>query len=108
MKTLKLVIDLEGLNLEEKKSPQETVVNVIKNIILNWAANEKKRGMNDEERRKYYKICDALEAAVKEGKEAVELEDDWMGMIREARKSGLMPNNLLRRVEALIDEVKDR
>ena len=111
MKTINLKISLDGLNFNDedsKKSSVEMCTIVIKNIMLGWA-NQQQKGMPEEDRRKYYKITDIFDKAVKENLETVELEDDWMGFIRKCKREvGLMPNELLRRVEEKIDEVKDR
>ena len=111
MKTLNLKISLDGLKLGEednKKSPIEMSAIVIKNIMLGWASQQQKN-MPEEDRRKFYKIADLFDKAVKENLDSVELEDDWMGFIRKCKREiGLMPNELVRRVEEKIDEVKDR
>jgi len=109
MKTLKLVVDLSGIIMpkENKRTSQELVTSIIKNVILLWANS--KRGMNEEERRKYYKIADAFDLAVKEKSESVKLEDDWFGIIKTAFKDALLtPDPILRKVEELISEVKNR
>jgi hypothetical protein len=111
MKTLELVISLEGLNLNEvdsKKTSQELVMAVIKNLMLGWGSQQQK-GFNEEERRKFYKISDAFEKAIKDKAETIELEDDWFGFIRKCKREvGILPNDLIRRIEDLIDGVKDR
>lgn len=105
MKTLNLNINLDVLKLSEEdrnKSAVELSIAVIKNVILTYGITQ--RGLTEEERRKYYKICDALETA-KEN--IVELEDDWFAFIKKCFKdSKLMPDNLLRQVENEIDKVK--
>ena len=110
MKTLNLITDLSSLTLTEEdkgKSSQELVTTIVKNVILTWGME--KRGLNEEDRRKFYKISDAFELALKEKKEFVDLEDDWIGFLRKVfREANLMPNNLLRKVEELINEIKDR
>lgn len=112
MKTLRLNLSTEGLDLieeEKKKSPIELATIVIKNMMLISASQSQHRGMDEEERRKFYKISDVFDKAVKEDLESVELEDDWFGQIKKAKREGrFTPSNLWRRVEELIDEVKDR
>jgi hypothetical protein len=101
MKSLNLNLNLEGLNLSKEdstKSAQQILSDVIQNVILGYG--QQKQGLGEVDRRKFYKIQDALEVAIKEGKESVELEDDWMGFMKTAfREVKLMPNLLLRRVE---------
>ncbi len=115
MKTLNLQVDLEGIKFGDDlkdKSSAEVASEVIQNIILSYGMQE--RGLSEEDRRKYYKICDALEKAIKSHNGVdtpcnIELEDDWMGFLRKCkRESKLMPNKLIQRVEAIIDAVKDR
>ena len=112
MKKLRLSFDKAALNLpkaEEDKSAIELTSIIIRNIIISWATSGQKRGLVFDDRRKYDKICDVLEKAIKENIEEVELDDDWMGFIRKCfREAELIPNELLRKVEGLIEEVKDR
>lgn len=111
MKTLSLKISTEGLKLnpeDSKMSTAELVAMVIKNVMLGWGQQQPK-GMQEEDRRLFYKICDALEKAVKDKVEAIDLEDTWMGFIRKCKKEiGMNPNELIRRIEELIENVKDR
>jgi hypothetical protein len=108
MKTLKLDISLEGLNLNDDdkvRSPSQLCGDVIKNVIVAYGVRGQNRGLTEEERRKFYKISDILEKA----EDSVELEDDWMGFIRKCfKETPLIPDKLLRRVEEKIEEVKDR
>jgi len=109
MKELSLKIDMTGLKLsgdDKSKTPVELVSIVIQNIVLSWAAS--KRGLSESDRRKFYKIVDLLEKAVEEKLESIELEDSWWGFLRKCKREGtMMPDKLLRRVETLIDDVKD-
>ena len=112
-KTLNMEISLEGINLDpadKKKTPVQIFVDVTKNIMLNWgAAQNNGRGMSEDDRRKYYKISDVLEKAIKEKAVEVELQDDWIGFLRKCKREGIfIPNPLVRRVEEKIEEVKDR
>lgn len=111
MKLLSLKLSTEGLNLRDAEvadlSGAELAVRVIKNIILSYA--QKQRGLGEEERRKFYKLSDALEAAVESKKDSVELEDDWFGFLKKCKTDcSLMPDTLLRRVEELIEAVSNR
>ena len=112
MKTLELKFNLEGIVLspEDKgKISQEITVIIIKNLIVNYGIQSQNRGLNEDERRKFYKICDLLDKAVKDKVDSVEFEDDWMGFLRQAKRStNMIPNELVRKVEELIDAVKDR
>lgn len=104
MKTLELKLDLEKLNLGEedkKQSVQKIISNVIQNVILGYG--QAQRGLDEKERRQYYKIADALELAEKENRVTIELEDEWFGFMKKCfRESKLMPNNLLRQIEDLV------
>ena len=110
MKTLSLALNVEGLTLvgeDKEKSPVELCTLVMKNMILAFGAQN--RGLSEDDRRRYYKICGVFEKAVKENLDKVELEDDWFGFIKKCRREGLlMPSDLLKRVEDLVEEVKDR
>jgi hypothetical protein len=109
MKILKLSISVEGLELKnETKNPIELATKVIKNVILIWG-NQKQRGLNEEDRRKFYKISDLFDKAAKENMETVEVEDDWMGMIKKSFMEALLtPDELLRRVEENVFDVRNR
>ena len=104
MKTLELKLNLESLNLGEedkKQSVQKIIGNVIQNVILGYGQTQ--RGLDEKERRQYYKIADALELAEKENKSTIELEDEWFGFMKKCfRESKLMPNTLLRQIEDLV------
>ena len=110
MKILSLKLDVEKLNLseEDKKQTAQYVINkVIENVILSYAQTQ--RGFGEKERRQYYKIADALDLAVKEVKDTIELEDDQAGFLKNCfRESKLMPNALLRQIEDLVNNINDR
>ena len=119
MKTLKLVFSKEGINFVQPRDEgegempiQQVTYNIIRNIIMTYA--QEKRGLQEEERRLYYKICDAFEKLLKNkgnGKmpEEIKLEDNWMGFIRKCKKEVRMnPDMALQRVEELIDSVENR
>lgn len=110
MKKLSLVLDLSGIKLspeEEKKSPAGVMIMVI-DAMFNSYVNMK-QGIKEDERRKYYKILDALEKADKEGKTEAELEDDQFGFLKAVkRETPMRPVLIMRRVEELIDAVNER
>lgn len=118
MKKLGLVISLEGLDLnkEEKTfSVCKVVTQTIKNSILNKNVSQSHNGqfinpgLDEEDRRKFYKICDIFDKAVKENLEVVELEDDWIGLIRASFRRQSFPTDLFRRVEEnVIWKIEDR
>jgi len=109
MKKLGLNIELGNLNVTEedkKKSPIEITTTVIKNILLGYA--QQNRGFNEDERRQYYKICDIFDLAVKENKEEIEIDDAYLALIKKSfKETKLMPNDLLRKVENLLTEIKE-
>ena len=110
MKTLNLKITTEDLILNEadkQKNPVELVTNTIKNVIIAWGA-QKQGGLSEEDRRKYYKISDIFDEVVKKNLESVDIEDDWMGLIRKCFGGFLIPTNLLRQVEKLVQEAKGK
>jgi hypothetical protein len=92
------------LNEEEKDmTAPELAGNVIKNVMLTYGAAQ--RGMREDDRRLYYKICDKLDLK----QEVVEFEDTEFGFIKKCfRESGLMPNSLLRKIEELIEAIPSR
>ncbi len=108
MKTLKIIVSKDGLELGplEPLSPQELVVKIVKNAILIAAGQAPGRGLGEEDRRKYYKICDVFDTGIKTSAETVQLEDDWFKLIETSFKAKFVPDNLFRRVEDLIAEVK--
>lgn len=114
MKTLDLKIDLEGVNLGDAlkdKQPVEIVADTIKDMLYAYATQE--RGLTGEDRRKIYKINDALDAVVKSTNGGspceVQLDDDWMGFLKKCKRDGkFLPNKLLQKVENLIDAVENR
>lgn len=107
MKTVNLLISKDGLQFSKEdvdKDITEIVSIVINNIILAYA--NQKQGLAEDERRKYYKIADCLEQAIKDKKECVDLEDDWYSFLQKCKKeTNLMPSELLKRVEEVIDSV---
>jgi hypothetical protein len=112
MKTLTLTLDLKDLKLgdvDKDKTDIEICTQVIKNVILNWGMSGQRRGLDEESRRKFYKISDAFDKAIADKTPTIELDDDWMGLIRKCfRETDLIPDKLLRQVEERIAEVKDR
>ncbi len=110
MKTMEFVVQIDDLNfsLEDKnKTSQELVFEVIKVFIMSYASEN--RGLDEEERRKYYKLSDVMEKAIKDEETYIELEDDYAKFLNSCRNQcKLMPNKLTQRVEALIDGLKDK
>lgn len=102
MKILNLKIELtEKLNLNDQdklKSCDELCSLVITNVMLSYG--QQQRGFEETERKKFYKITDAMDKAVELKTMEVELEDDWMGFLKKCfRETKLIPNPLLRVVE---------
>lgn len=110
VKTVNINVDLEGIDLaaEIKDLPTtEIVMNVLRSVILNFGST--KRGLDEKDRRIYYKICDVFDEAKKSKSEEIELEDEWFGFIKKCfKETPLMPDKLLRRVEEAVGAVKDR
>ncbi len=116
MKILSLNFDKESVGEltgeDAGKSSQELCYLVCKNIIITWGMS--KQGLSEEERRKFYKICDAFESLLNSAKqgtglpEEIKLDDSYMEFISQCKKeSKLFPNKLLQKVEELIDGAKD-
>lgn len=111
MKKLKLTFDVNGLKLDDEhknKTSSELSHLVIKNVVFAFIMQSK--APMEEERWKFWKACDAMEKAVADKADVVELEDDWMGLIRKVFREmiGLAPTDLLRKVEENIRVVEDR
>jgi len=110
MKVLNLKIDLQDLKLseeEKKKNPVEISTSVIKNVII--GAAQASRGMSEEDRRLYYKLCDSFDKAIAENQEAVEIDDSWANFIKKGFKEAkLIPNDLLKKIEDLVAAIKDK
>ena len=110
MKILKLLIDLEGLNLsdnDKKMSAIEISTKVIQNVISTYSNQVK--GLSKSERNQYYTIKALFEKAVKDSLVEIDIEDNDIGFIRKCfRESRLNPNDLLKRVEDNVDSIKDR
>lgn len=110
MKTLELKLDIEKLFLaeEDKKKPANVIVTeVIKTVIIGYSQQNK--GLNQPERKQYYKLVDSLDKAITDKQESVELEDNEFGFIKKCfSESKLTPNNLLRQVEELLLNIKER
>ena len=110
MKKLSLALDLTDIKLsdEEKKKTPTGVMIMVVDAMFNSYVNMK-QGIREDERRKYYKIMDALEKADKDGKTEVELEDDQFGFLKSVkRETPMRPVLIMRRVEELIDAVNER
>jgi len=110
MKTLSLIVDLIDIDLPSTVkdfSVQEITSRVIYNIINISAQQSRNRGLSFEDQRKFYKLGDVLDIAVKEKRDSVELEDAWFDLIKKAMKEAQMaPDKLLNRVYDLIEAVK--
>lgn len=103
MKEMSLMIKIPA-DIDNELSSQQIVFNIVKNFI--FAAHEK--GLGEEQRRIYYKLCDDFEIAIKENKDMVMLEDDRAKLIKiSMSKAVFTPNDLTRDVERLIDEIKN-
>lgn len=109
MKSLQLDISLEGIQIspeDKEKTPQSMCVEIISSVISAYGGQ--KRGFNEIDRRKYYKIMDVFEEALKNPEiKSVNIEEDWMSFIKICfRDVTLMPNKLLKRVEENIASAK--
>ena len=104
MKVLPLVISWDGIELDEndkKRDSREIVKTVIENIILVWARDNK--GLDEKDRRKYYKIIDQIETAIENKANEVEVDEEKFGFLRKCfREARLMPNKILQRIEESI------
>lgn len=104
MKKVSIKIDVSGLTLNEEDSRlsvQGLWVAVVTNVIM--AYSQQHKGLPETDRRKFYKIIDVCEVAVKDNLDVVELEDDWEGFLRKCfRECLLMPTSLLRKVEETV------
>jgi hypothetical protein len=104
MKTLSLKVDLSTLNIsdeDKQKNGAEVATNIIKNVIYSYATQNK--GFTEDERRIYYKICDAFDVVIKDKKEEVILDDSYIVFIKKVfKETRLIPNDLLRKIEELI------
>jgi hypothetical protein len=107
MKNLSLKVEKDGLRLsptDAEKSPAELAAETVKSVML--VSGQAKRGFSETDRRSFYKVCDALDAAVRAGAESVQLEDSWAAFVVESFKTNLMPNVLLRQVEENVEGMK--
>jgi hypothetical protein len=110
VKELSIVIDISGMNLgddEKKMSPKELTSNVINHVMLSYSQLVK--GLSKTERKQFYRIGELLDEAVKGTAETIQLDDSDAGFIRKCfREAKLTPNNILKKVEEKVDEIKDR
>lgn len=108
MKKLSLNVNLENIELDDeakKMNYKEIVINIIKNIINAYALQNK--GIDYDEQRKFYKIYDKMEEAIKNQSDYIEFEDSWFDFIVKAKKGAkLMPNILINRVIDLIEQAE--
>lgn len=110
MKKIPININVEGIELnpaEKAKTPQALFFSVVDAIVQSYMAT--KQGFDEADRRKWYKIEDAFEGAVKANAEHVELDDDWWGWLKTARREARMrPVKLMRKVDEAFDSVAER
>lgn len=110
MQIMDFMIQIDDLNFgeeEKSKSPQELIADIINVFILSYS--QERKGLDESERRKYYKIQDVFDKAIKEGSEVIELEDEYAKFIKTCRSnSKIFPNKLTRRVEFLMDNIKEK
>lgn len=106
-KKLNLNIDYSDLKLgeeEKKMSPQELTSAVIMNTILQYSQQIK--GLQQNERKQVYVIDKAFDEAVKNKVNEVELDNNDIGFIRRVfRDTKLTPNDILKKVETMIDTI---
>ena len=113
MKSLNLCFELNGLELQgsdKGKSAVELSAEIIKQIMAGYINTlVEKRVPCEEERRKYYKVCDCLKETLELKLGVLELEDDWMGQLRKSfRDCPFRPNDLVRKVEENVWAVECR
>lgn len=115
MKTIKINIDVTGLKMaeEDKGVPgQELFKRIFKHYCLLWAQQWKQGEpvrMTEDDRHLCYKIWDALDNGIKESLDSIDLEDNQMGFMKKVKREVLnIPNELTRKFEDAVDEVKDR
>lgn len=114
MKILKTNINTadlkEGADInanEKAKSPTQLVFTVVDAMVQ--AYMQIKGGFDEADRRMWYKIEDAFDAAIKDSKDEVALEDSWMGWLKKVRAEAKMrPVKLMRKVDEMFDQVSDR
>jgi hypothetical protein len=108
MKKVPVVIDISDLNLgdEEKNiTPTDLFGNVVNQVILSYS--KQINGLNKTERNQFYEIGEKIDLAIKEKSEVIELEDNTCGFLRKCfREAKLNPNNLLKKVEKIIDNIQ--
>lgn len=109
-KKLNLKIDIIGLELgeEEKKlSPIELCTKIISNVMYGYSSQV--RGLPKNERKQFYNINKIFDKAIKENIEEVELDSTDVGFIKKCfRETKLNPNDLLEKVENMIDNIDYR
>lgn len=111
MKVLSLELDMEKLNLtapeDKQRTSQDIIKSVIENVIVSYG--QQQRGLDEKERRQYYKIADKLDEAATTKAATIDLDDEYMGFIKKCfRECKLMPNPLLRQIEDILTNVKER
>lgn len=110
MKTLPIDFDKSLINLdprEKDKKASELVFNVIDQMVQSYLAQQ--GGFPEPDRRRWYKIEDAFEAAIKADQVVVVLEDEWWGWLKTVRRESRMrPVKIMRIIDQLFDEVPER
>lgn len=108
VKKLSLRIDLAGIagmDEEQKKpdfSQRAIAANIIKNVMNTYAQG--RHGLSQADRKKFYNVFDTLDKAVADKQDEVELASEAVGFLRQCfREATLVPNEILRRAEALVD-----
>ena len=114
MKTLRLRIDLTGIELkeEEKKlSPTQFSTRVIKNVLISYGEKQGPgkhyRGFNKVERKLLYSLTTLFKEAEEQKAEFVSLSDDEAKFIQRCFRDGVfIPNELVQKVEENVDNMK--
>lgn len=105
---LSMVLSLEGIELGEKSkeiNPKQVIAGTCQNVMSAYSGAQ--RGLNKTERTLFYEVSDALNQAVKDNLEVVELTDEQGGFLKKCLRDAKMdPNEVLKRVEVLIDKME--
>ena len=105
---LSMNLSLEGIELGPKASevnPKQVIAGTCQNIMSAYSGAQ--RGLNKPERALFYGIAEALQAAVKDNSDAVELTDEQGGFLKKCLLQAKMdPSEVLKRVETLIDAME--
>lgn len=110
MKELNLNVDFSAIlmNEEDKKLSSRQIMTMIIRNILNAYITQLK-GLLYNERKLVYSIQDKLKEVDDTKKDTIEFEDNEFGFIKRSfRETKLTPNDLLRKMEEIIDSVNYR